>query len=90
VHQQIWGYKLEEKIYLGVHKPNEFEYHLDNNMKLRQETLRSSPSVSKTSLLWMKPESSRQTHITQYPSYDVCATEMFKMNFKTKILFTLK
>jgi hypothetical protein len=27
VHQQLWGYKVEEKIYLGVRERKKVEYH---------------------------------------------------------------
>jgi hypothetical protein len=27
MHQQLWGYKVEEKLYLGVHEQKKVEYH---------------------------------------------------------------
>jgi hypothetical protein len=27
MHQQLWGYKVEEKLYLGVREQKKVEYH---------------------------------------------------------------
>jgi hypothetical protein len=27
MHQQLWGYKVEEKLYVGVCEQKKFEYH---------------------------------------------------------------